>query len=123
MTKPHKKRGREEFRHFVSPSVPPTEAVEARLIELLTPGRFANLKTVERESGALRDRVLTLAVMSAIVVSWVYRQVRYLSEILRVLEQGGLMWVEAQRVSQQALSKRLVEMSCVVKSPWLWLNR
>jgi Transposase DDE domain len=110
MTKPHKKRGKEEFRHFVSPPAPPNEAVEARLIDLLTPGTFASLKTVEREAGALRDRVLSLSVMSAIVVSLVYRQVRYLSELLRVLEQEGLLWVEAQRVSKQALSKRLVEL-------------
>ena len=112
MTKPHKKRGKEEFRHFVHPPAPPCEAVEARLIALLTPGTFANLKTVERQAGEgqLRDRVLTLSVMSAIVVSLVYRQVRYLSEILRLFEQEGLLWLEAQRVSRQALSKRLVEL-------------
>ena len=110
MTKPHKKLGKEEFRHFVHPPAPPNEAIEARLIELLTPGTFASLKTVEREEGALRDRVLTLSVMSAIVVSLVYRQVRYLSEIIRVLEQEGLLWLEAQRVTKQALSKRLVEL-------------
>lgn len=112
MTKPHKKRGKEEFRHCVHPPAPPCEAVEARLIALLTPGTFANLKTVERppRAGQLRDRILTLSVMAAIVVSLVYRQVRYLSEILRLLEQEGLLWLEAQHVSRQALSKRLVEL-------------
>lgn len=110
MTKPHKKRGKEEFRHFVQPPAPPNEAVESRLIELLTPGTFASLKSVEWDGGALRDRTLTLSVMSAIVVSLVYRQVRYLSEILRVLEQEGLLWLDAQRVTKQALSKRLVEL-------------
>jgi hypothetical protein len=72
--------------------------VAARLIALLTPGTFANLKTVERQAGAgqLRARVLTLSVMSAIVVSLVYRQVHYLSEIVRVLEQEGLLWLSAQ---------------------------
>ncbi|MEX0272715.1 hypothetical protein AB3R30_26795 [Leptolyngbyaceae cyanobacterium UHCC 1019] len=59
--------------------------------------------------GQLRDRVLTLSVMSAIVVSLVYRQGRYLSEIVRVLEQEGLLWLSAQQVSRQAVSKRLVE--------------
>jgi Transposase DDE domain len=55
----------------------------------------------------LRDRVLTLPVMAAIVLSLVYRRMSGLSEALRVLEQEGLMWVEAQLVSKQALSDRL----------------
>lgn len=48
--------------------------------------------------------------MAAIVLSLVYRQVRYLSDILRLLEQEGLLWVEAMSVSKQALSQRLVSL-------------
>lgn len=107
MSKPHKRRGNPDFRHFVSPPAPPSEAIEARLMEWLTPGTFANLKSVHDKTRQLRDRTLTLEVMSAIVVSLVYRQVRYLAEIVRLLEQEGLLWVEAQKVSKQAVSERL----------------
>jgi Transposase DDE domain len=41
------------------------------------------------------------------VLSLVYRQVSGLSEVLRLLEQDGLLWVEAKRVTKQALSERL----------------
>lgn len=45
--------------------------------------------------------------MVAIVLSLVYRQMSGLSEVLRTLEQEGLLWVEAQSVSKQARSNRL----------------
>lgn len=77
MSKPHKRRGNLDFRHFVTPPAPPTEAIETRLLDWLTPGTFANLKTVTDKDRQLRDRTLTLSVMAALVVSLVYRQVRY----------------------------------------------
>lgn len=86
---------------------PSNEELEARLRDLLTPGTFANLKKVTDKTRQLRDRVLTLPVMAAIILSLVYRQVSGLSEVLRLLENEGLMWVEAQKVSKQALSNRL----------------
>lgn len=107
MSKPRKRRGNPDFRHFVSPPAPPSQAIEAKLIEWLTPGTFANLKSIQDKTRRLRDRTLTLGVMSAIVVSLVYRQVRYLVEIVRLLEQEGLLWVEPQKVSKQAVCDRL----------------
>jgi hypothetical protein len=80
----------------------------------LSPGTFANLKTVQDKERSLRDRILTLPVMVAIVLSLVYRQMSGLSEVLRVLEQEGLMWVEAQRVTRQALSERLRTLPAVL---------
>lgn len=112
MSKPHKRQGNPDFRHFVSPPAPPTEAIEARLSELLTAGTFANLKSISDQGRQLRERVLTLPVMAAIVLSLVYRQVRYLSEILRVLEHKGLIWVDALSVSKQALSSAADESAC-----------
>jgi hypothetical protein len=93
MSKPHKRRGKPDFRRCVTPPAPPTEALEKRLIEWLTLGTFANLKTVHDHGRQLRDRTLTLSVMAAVVVSLVYRQVRYLSDIVRLLEQEGVLWV------------------------------
>ena len=107
MSKPHKRRGNPDFRRFVTPPAPSTEALEQRLIDWLTPGTFANLKSVNDHGRQLRDRTLTLSVMAALVVSLVYRQVRYLSDIVRLLEQEGLLWVPAQAVTKQAVSERL----------------
>ena len=107
MAKPRKKQGNPDFRHRVTPPAPPTEEIEARLFELLTPGTFANLKGVKNKERSLRSRVLTLPVMAAIVLSLVYRQVQHLTDVLRMLETEGLIWVESMSVSRQALSQRL----------------
>ncbi len=37
----------------------------------------------------------------------VYRRISGLSEVIRILESEGLLWVEPFKVSKQALSKRL----------------
>ena len=107
MAKPRKKQGNPDFRHRVTPPAPPTEEIEARLFELLTPGTFANLKGVKNKERSLRSRVLTLPVIAAIVLSLVYRQVQHLTDVLRMLETEGLLWVESMSVSRQALSQRL----------------
>ena len=99
--------GNPDLRRRVTPPAPSNEELEARLRDLLSPGTFANLKSVSNSARRLRDRVLTLPVMVAIVMSLVYRQMGGLSEVLRVLEHEGVLWVRAQSVSRQALSKRL----------------
>jgi Transposase DDE domain len=99
--------GNPDLRRRVNVPAPSNEELEARLRDWFSPGTFANLKTVRDKTRQLRDRVLTLPVMCAIVVSLVYRQVSGLSEVLRLLEQEGLLWVEAKRVTKQALSNRL----------------
>lgn len=104
-------RGNPDLRRRVSPPAPRNEELEARLRDWLSPGTFANLKTVSDKNRQLRDRILTLLVMVAIVLSLIYRQMSGLNEALRVLEQQGLMWVDAQRVTRQALSQRLRTLS------------
>ncbi|MCF2148368.1 hypothetical protein IQ276_018445 [Desmonostoc muscorum LEGE 12446] len=93
MTKPRKKQGNPDFRHRVTCPTPTSGEIESRLIELLTPGTFANLKNVKDKERSLRDafggqslRVLTLPVMAAIVLSLVYRKIQYLTDVLRCLE-------------------------------------
>jgi hypothetical protein len=39
-------------------------------------------------------RLLTLPVLMAVVLSLVYRRISGLSEVIRVLESEGLLWVE-----------------------------
>ncbi|GBL12713.1 hypothetical protein MSj_04233 [Microcystis aeruginosa Sj] len=41
----------------------------------------------------MRDRLLTLPVVVALLVSLVYRQIAGLSEAVRVLKEEGLLWV------------------------------
>lgn len=105
--KPKHRYGNPDLRRRVSAPAPSNEEIESRLRDWMSPGTFANLKTVRDKTRQLRDRVLTLPVMCAIVLSLVYRQVSGLSEVLRLLEQDGLLWVEAKRVTKQAVSERL----------------
>ncbi|WP_375478790.1 hypothetical protein [uncultured Nostoc sp.] len=93
---------------------PPIEEIEKQIFSLLSPLNFKPLKSYEHKPGQepeqkkkWRDRILTLPVMMAIVVSLVYRQIPGLREVIRVLSQEGLLWVEPMLVSTQALSKRL----------------
>jgi hypothetical protein len=55
----------------------------------------------------LRQRILTLPVMVAFVLSLIWRQVGSVSEAVRVLKRQGMLWTEAKPVSQQAVSERL----------------
>lgn len=87
-------------------AAPPDEKIEHRLSELLLPAIEAQ-RPLYKELG-LRERVLTLSVMVAIVVSLVWRQIGSSgSEAARLLQNEGLLWVSALLVSQQAISERL----------------
>lgn len=113
MTKPHKKRGNPDFAHRVSPPAPSNETIEASLRDLMTPGTFANLifqKNSDNKNKTWRNRILTLPVMAAIVLSLVYRQVNHLTDVLRLLSHEGLLWAEPVSVTKQALSRRLMTM-------------
>ena len=98
--------GNPDLRHQTQVPAPPIAQIEQQLFSLLTPGCFKPLRLAQGEKKR-RDRLLTLPVMMAVVLSLVYRQIPGLSEILRVLHLEGLLWVEPLSVSKQALSKRL----------------
>jgi len=85
---------------------PPDEKITARLSELVKPteseeqGWFARFE--------LRVRKLTLSVMVAIIISLIWRQIGAGgSEVARLLQLEGLLWVPTMVVSQQAISERL----------------
>jgi Transposase DDE domain len=87
---------------------PPIGEIEQEIFSLLSPRNFKPLKLYKNEDKKkFRDRILSLPVMMAIVVSLVYRQIPGLREVQRVLSQEGLLWVEPMFVSAQAISKRL----------------
>ena len=100
-----------DFRARTQVPAPPVEDIAQRLRAMLTPASFAQLS---RRGGSdpvkRRNRLLTLPVMTAIIVSLVWRQIPSLTELLRVLAQEGLLWVEPISVSKQALSKRLAQL-------------
>lgn len=84
---------------------PANEAVDAHLAELIQPAIFAQDEAYRRLG--LRNRVLALPAMVAIVLTIVWRQVPAVGEMVRLLEREGVLWTPAIRVSQQALSVRL----------------
>jgi hypothetical protein len=85
---------------------PPDAKIEQRLAELLQPAIEA--QQPRYKALGLRNRILSLSVMAAIVVSMIWRQVGGGgSEIARLLKLEGLLWVARTVVSQQAISERL----------------
>ena len=87
------------------PTLPPDEQTAQRIRDVIHP---ATLRQVEYyQQLGLRERTLTLPVMVAVVISFVWRQLASVSETLRVLETEGLLWTEPTHVSQQAMSERL----------------
>jgi ubiquinone/menaquinone biosynthesis C-methylase UbiE len=62
----------------------------------------------------MRDRLLNLPVMVALVLRLVYRKIAGLSEAVRVLKEEGLLWVKPLEVSKQAVSKRLMNLPCEI---------
>jgi hypothetical protein len=86
-------------------SAPADEQITARLRELVSPAIYAQMDSY-RAMG-LRHRILTLPVMVAFVLSLIWRQMGSVSEAVRGLETEGILWVEAFKVSQQAVSARL----------------
>lgn len=86
-------------------SAPDDKLVEARIEALLRPGIFA-LGGLYRELG-LRNRILTLPVMVAVLLAMLWRQFNGLADTVRVLEQEGLFWVAPTKVTDEGLSQRL----------------
>ncbi len=82
--------------------------IEKKLRSVLTPALFAPGRMPGHWK--LRNRLLTLPAMTAIVVSLVWRQIPSLREVLRVLAAEGLLWQPVLTVSCQALSKRLARL-------------
>jgi hypothetical protein len=85
---------------------PPDEQMAQHLTELIHPATLAQLAHFH-ELG-LRARLLSLPVMVALVLSLLWRQIGSVHELVRVLQREGFLWISPVRVSQQALSQRLL---------------
>ena len=84
---------------------PPDPKVEARLTELIHPATYAQVAAFH--AMGLRERILTLPVMMAFVLSLIWRHLGSVSEATRVLQEEGLLWASPQQVSQSAVEQRL----------------
>lgn len=84
---------------------PTNPEIEQRLTELVSPltyglvNRYHNL--------GLRERILTLPVMTAMVLSLVWRQVASVAELIRMVERDSLLWTPPIQLSAKAFSLRL----------------
>src|SRR5919201_2103934 len=87
------------------PVSPPDVEVEARLTELIHP--LTLRQVAHYHDLGLRERVLSLPVMVALVLSMIWRQVGSVTTLTHLLHREGLLWTAPVRVSQEALSARL----------------
>src|SRR5919198_2204369 len=87
------------------PVSPPDPEVEARLTDLVHP--LTLRQVAHYHDLGLRERVLSLPVMVALVLSLIWRQVGSVTTLTHLLHHEGLLWTAPVRVSQQALSVRL----------------
>lgn len=91
---------------------PDNEAIEAQLTELISPA-VANQQAYYRQLG-LRSRILNLPLMVGAVLTMLWRQVPSVHELTRMLAREDLLWCQAVKVSQQALSQRFLSFPAVL---------
>ena len=82
------------------------EVIAEQLEDLLTPAITAQ-ENYYRQLG-LRDRVLTLPLMVAAVLTLLWRDVAGVTELTRMLAREGFLWCRPKAVSQQAISQRFL---------------
>jgi len=87
------------------PTPPPDDHIAARLTEIVHPATLGQVAHYHQLG--LRERVLSLPVMVALVLSLIWRQVGGVSDLVRLVASEMVLWVPALKITQQALSERL----------------
>jgi hypothetical protein len=82
------------------------EVISQQLEELVKPCVYNQLAYYR--SLGMRERILGLPLMLAVVLTLVWRQVPSCRELNRMLARENLLWAKVTCVSQQALSQRLL---------------
>jgi hypothetical protein len=82
------------------------QAIETTLEALVKPAVFAELEHYRRLG--LRERLLTLPVMTALVLSLIWRRIPGVCTLQRMLARERLLWCEPMRVRQSSLSERFL---------------
>ena len=85
---------------------PEDEVVLAHFQDLLSPALYA--QSAFYHSLGLRDRILNLPLMVAALLGLLWRQIPSVCELTKTLNREGLLWARPVKVSQPALSKRLL---------------
>jgi len=86
--------------------MPTDEEMTARITEIVHPATLAQVKYFH-ELG-LRERILTLPVMMALVLSMIWRQIGSVLELMRVVQNEALLWAEAPpKLTEKAMATRL----------------
>jgi hypothetical protein len=85
---------------------PDNDAIDEHLKKLLTPLIY-NQQAYYQSLG-MRDRILTLPLMVAAIVTLVWQQVPSVGELTRMLSYKDLLWAKAVTVRQQSLSERFL---------------
>ena len=108
------------------------EEIASQLEALLTPA-ITSQENYYRQLG-MRQRILTLPLMVAAVLTLLWRDVAGVTELTRMLAREGFLWCNRMKVSQQALSQRFLtfpaslfegvfkEILPQLKSQWLLRN-
>ena len=78
----------------------------SHLQSLLSPAVYSQQRHY-RQLG-MRERILTLPLMVAAVVTLLWRQVPSVGELTRMLNRDDLLWAKAVRVSRQSVSERFL---------------
>ena len=106
---PRRKRATQNADHARRTHVPaPADhEIEQRLTELVQPAVFAEL--AHYRSLGLRNRILTLPLMVALVLTLIWRRVAGVCTLQRMLARERLLWAQPTPVSQPALSDRFLE--------------
>jgi hypothetical protein len=106
-------RSHQDFRHRSQIPLPAVEDVEQRLMDVLSPSLLAPRQLERRDPRQpqrlirMRQRLLTLPVIVAIIVSLVWRRVPSIAEVQKILTREGLLGMVPLQVSPQAITKRL----------------
>jgi hypothetical protein len=83
----------------------PGEDIQKLLEQIVSPITYSQIGSY-RAMG-LRQRILTLPVMMAFVLSLIWRHVGSVTDAIRELNRRGILWARPTLVSQQAVSERL----------------
>lgn len=84
---------------------PTAEEIETLLEQLVSPIVYSQIASYQ--AMGMRQRILTLPVMVAFVLSLIWRQMGSVMEAIRELNRRGILWAQPTIVSQQAVSERL----------------
>ena len=99
-------RERDHTKHSIT--APNAEQIQERLTEIVRPATLAQMDYFR--SLGLRERTLSLVVMVAFVLEMIWRQIGGVNELVRLIQTESMLWASPRKVSQPALSQRLISL-------------